>query len=62
MRDRDDEKRVAIRRRFRGEVGADHAAGAGAVIDEDLLSEPLAELIGDDAADDVVASRRAGTG
>ena len=56
MRDRDDEERVAVGRGLGGEIGADHAAGAGAIVDEDLLAEVLAELVGDDAADDVVAA------
>jgi len=53
---RDKQKRVAVGCRLGGEVGADDAAGAAAVIDEDLLAEPFAELVGDDAADHVVAA------
>ncbi len=56
VRDGNDQERVAVGRRLGGEVGADDTAGAAAVIDEDLLAQSLAELIGDDAADHVVAA------
>ena len=56
VRDGNDQKRVAVGRRFCGEIGADHAAGAAAVVDKDLLAEFFAELVGDDAPDHVVAA------
>ena len=58
MRDGNDQQRVAVRSGFGGEIGADHAAGAAAIIDEDLLAEFFAELVGDDAPDHVVAAAR----
>ena len=58
VRDGNDQKRVAVGGRLCGEIGADDAAGAAAVIDKDLLAQSLAELIGDDAADHVVAAAR----
>ena len=42
-------QRVAVGRRLRGLRRADIAAGAGAVLDHDLLAPHLAELRGDDA-------------
>ena len=56
VRDRDDQDGVAVGRRVRRKLGADDAAGAGAVVDDHLLAEPLAHLRGDGAADDVVAA------
>ena len=44
MRERDDQQRVAVLRRIRHQLGADHAAGAGAVVDDELLAEPLARV------------------
>ena len=44
--------RVAVRRALRHRAGADGAAGAAAVVDDDLLAEDLAHLVGDGAADD----------
>jgi hypothetical protein len=44
---------VAIGRRARDRLGADVAAGAAAVVDDDLLAELPAQFEGDDAADDV---------
>ena len=54
--DGNDQKRISVGRRFCRKVGADDTAGAAAVIDEDLLAQSLAELIGDDAPDHVVAA------
>ena len=48
--------RVAVRRGVRRQLGADHAAGAGAVVDDHLLAELVAHLLRDDAADHVVAA------
>ena len=42
MRDRDDQQRVAVGRCLRHQLGADDAAGAGLVLDDELLAEPLA--------------------
>ncbi len=50
---RADQQRIAVGRRARHELGADAAAGAGAVVDHHRLSERLADLIADDAADNV---------
>jgi len=52
------EQRVAVGGRFCHELGADHAAGAAAVVDHDLLAEAVAELDGDQAPDHVVAAAR----
>ena len=56
MRDRDHQDGVAIRRRMGRKLGADDAAGAGAIINDHLLAEPIAHLLRDGAADDVVAA------
>ena len=58
MRDGDDQQRVAVGRRLRHQLGADDAAGAGLVLDDELLAEPLAELRADDARQDVVEPAR----
>ena len=56
MRDRHDQKRIAVRRRSRRSFGPDHAPGSAAVIDEDLLPQTLAELAGNETPDHVVAA------
>ena len=56
MRDGNHQERIAVGGGLGREIGAEHAAGTGPVVDEDLLAEFLAELIGDDAADHVVAA------
>jgi len=56
VRYRDNEKRIAVGCGFCGDIRSDDAAGAGAIVDEDGLSEFLPELIGDDAADHVIAA------
>src|SRR3954468_20694489 len=43
---------------FRQRAAADGAAGAGAVVDHDLLAERLAELVADRADDDGGAAAR----
>ena len=45
-------QRVAVGLAFGDRLGADGAAGAGAVVDHDLFAEQLAHLVGDAAADD----------
>jgi hypothetical protein len=46
------QQRVTIGIAFRDRFGADGAAGAGTVVDHDLLAEQFAHLVGDAAADD----------
>ena len=53
-----DQDRVAVGRRLRHHVGADRAAGAGAVLDDDILSELPADLLHHDARDDVARTAR----
>jgi len=45
---------MAVLRRIGDEFAADHATGATAVLDDDLLTEPVAEMLRDDPADDVI--------
>ena len=52
--ERYDQQRMAILWRVGNDFAADHAAGAAAIVDDDLLAKPLAEMLGDDAGDDVV--------
>ena len=49
-------QRVAVGRRARDGFGADQAAAAGAVLDEELLAEGLAELVGEHAAEQIVGA------
>jgi hypothetical protein len=58
VRQRDDEKRIAVRCRLGGDVGADRSASAAAIIDIDLLAQLIAQMTGDQAADHVVAATR----
>ena len=53
MRRGDDQQRVAVRRGLGGLRGADDAGGARAVLDEERLLEPLAELLREIAADQI---------
>ena len=53
-----DEQRIAVGRRVDGGLGADDGAGAGAVFHHHALPQPLAELVGQQPADDVVAAGR----
>ena len=46
---RREQKRVAVWRRLRHDVGADGRARAGLVVDDHLLAEPLRELLRDHA-------------
>ena len=52
-RDRRHAERVAVRRRARDLGGADRAAAAGLVVDDQRLAERPVDLLGDDAGDDV---------
>ena len=51
-----DHQRVAVGLGLRDLARRDGAAGAAAVLDDDLLAERLAHLVGDDARDGVVAA------
>ena len=51
-----EKQRVAVGGRARRELGADGAAGAGAVVDDDLLAVGGAELLRDEARQHVVAA------
>ena len=56
-----EQERVAVGRRLGRRLGADHAAGAAAVLDHELLAEGLGELVGPGTADRVRgAARRIG--
>ena len=48
-----EQQRVAVARRLRHHLGADDAAGAAAVVDDDLAAGDLRQLGADDARDDV---------
>ena len=50
-----DQQRVAITRRFGRKGGADHAAGAGSIVDHDLLTTRARATLGEQASDDVGA-------
>ena len=56
MRDRNDQQRVAIGRSGGDRLGADHAAGAAAIVHEHLVAELLGELVRDQPPDHVVAA------
>jgi hypothetical protein len=47
----DQHERVAVRRRFRHEVGSDQGAAAGPVVEDELLSPAFGELLADHPAD-----------
>ena len=53
VRRSDQEERVAVRRRAHDRLGADIAAGARPVLDDELLAEPLRQPLTDQARDDV---------
>jgi hypothetical protein len=50
--------RVAVGRRARAALGADHAAGAAEVLDQHRLLQHLAELLGDHPAHHVAGAAR----
>ena len=52
----DNQKGMAIGRRFRGEIGADDAVGAAAVVDHHRMAQVLAELAHQRARDNVVGA------
>jgi len=54
----DDADGAAVRRRFGDDVGAEYAALAGAVVDDDGLLENFRHALADDAGDDVVGAAR----
>ena len=54
--DRAEEQRIAVGNGLCGDVGADAAAGAGAIVDDDRLPERLPDRIGEDARVDVGAA------
>ena len=56
--DAEHDQRVAIRRRFRDGAGADVAAGAALVLDDDTLAPHLGEPLPEHAGDDVGRSAR----
>src|SRR5262249_9098315 len=49
-----DEERVAVRRTLRDDIGADGAARACAIVDDDLLAERIPDGFAEKPADDVV--------
>src|SRR5215510_15569736 len=56
MRDGDEQERVAVRRCVGSGLDPNDAAGAAAIVDNDLPAELLTELSGNGAADQVVSS------
>jgi hypothetical protein len=58
MSARDEEHRVAIRNCFGGDLGADDAVGAGAILEDELLLERLREALADDARERVCIAAR----
>ena len=52
----DQQQRVAVRRRAHDRLGADIAAGARPVLDDEWLAEPLRQPLADQARDDVGAA------
>jgi hypothetical protein len=46
-------ERITIRVCARRELGADRASSTAAVVDDDLLAEPLRKFLADEARDDV---------
>ena len=53
-----DEQRVAIGRRVFRHLGADHASGAAAIVDDDLLAKHLAQVRAQNARDEIDAAAR----
>jgi hypothetical protein len=51
-------QRVAVGRRLGHELGAERAAGAGTVVHDDLLAPGFAQLLRDQAAQDVGRAAR----
>ena len=58
VRRTDQEQRVAVRRRAHDRLGADIAAGARPVLDDELLAKPLRQPLTHQARDDVGRAAR----
>ena len=58
----DQEERIAVRGRAHDRLGADIAAGARPVLDDEWLAEPLRQPLAHQARDDVESHRRGQTG
>jgi hypothetical protein len=56
VRNGEHDERVAVRRRADGDFGGDIAGGAGPVLDDEWLSEPLGQPLADEAREDVVCA------
>ena len=56
MRDRDDQQRVAVRRCGGRGLGAEHTAGAAAIVDEHLVPELFGKLVRYQSPDHIVAA------
>ena len=54
----DQVQRVAVRRRMCGEFGAEIVAGAGPVLDDELLMQAFGEILSDQPGDDVGCAAR----
>src|SRR5262249_39358983 len=52
------QQRVAVRRRFGGDRGANRAASTAAIVDHDRLAEALVQLLPEHTADDVGTAAR----
>ena len=49
---------VTVRRRLRGQLGADRAAATGAVFDDDRLRDPAGKILADRSRDRIHATGR----
>ena len=55
------QQRVAVGRGLGGDLGGDHAAAAGAVVDDDLLAQTVGQFLREQPRDDVGAAARGGS-
>jgi hypothetical protein len=55
-------RRVAVGRALRDDFGADHAAGAGAVIEDEVMAEHLGHLRREQTEKDIAVAARARRG